>query len=209
MIYESENPLVKHLVNELRDIRIDALRFRHLVRELTRLMLCETAKNFPRHQRSIVTWQGKRLFDFIDQENLLFTTVLRAGMPMLEAAGELFPLSPCGFLAMKRDEVTKESHLYYDRIPECRDKTVVLLDVMVATGGSLADAVKVIKRREPARILCVNIIGAPEGIEAMRRQYPDVEIYIAQIDERLNAEKFILPGLGDAGDRSYNTIEKQ
>lgn len=209
MVHESENPLVKHLVNELREMRIDALRFRHLVRELTRLMLCETAENFPRHQRSIVTWQGKRAFDFIDQENLLFATVLRAGMPMLEAAGELFPLSPCGFLAMKRDEVTKESHLYYDRIPECRGKTVVLVDVMVATGGSLVDAVDVLKSKEPARILSVNVIGAPEGIEVMQRQHPDVDILIAQIDERLNAEKFILPGLGDAGDRSYNTVEKQ
>ena len=206
MVHESENPLVKHLVNELRDMRIDALRFRHLVRELTRLMLYETAGSFPGHQRSVVTWQGKRAFDFVDQENLLFATVLRAGMPMLEAAGELFPLSPCGFLAMKRDEVTKESHLYYDRIPECLGKTV---DVMVATGGSLADAVHVLKSKEPARILSVNIIGAPEGIEVMQRQHPDVDIYIAQIDERLNAEKFILPGLGDAGDRSYNTVEKQ
>jgi len=208
MVYESKNPLVKHLVNELRDMRIDALRFRHIVKEVTRLMLYETSEIFLLHQRSVVTWQGKRSFDFIDQENLLFATVLRAGMPMLEAAGELFPLTPFGFLAMKRDEETKQSHLYYDRIPECAGKTVILLDVMVATGGSLIDAVSVLKDKGASQIYSVNIIGAPEGLEVMQEAHPDVKIHIAQIDERLNAEKFILPGLGDAGDRSYNTVEK-
>jgi len=209
MIHESTHPLVKHFVNSLRDLQIDALRFRHLVRELTKVMMPELDGVLPRTNRSIVTWQGKKSFEFIDEDRLLFATILRAGMPMIEAAGELFPLAASGFLAMKRNEETKKSHLYYDRIPECRGKTVILLDVMVATGGSLIDAVRFLRQKGPERIVSLNIIGAPEGIRAVEEVHPDLEIYIAQIDERLNAEKFILPGLGDAGDRSYNTVEKQ
>jgi len=193
----------------LRDMGVDALRFRHLVKELTRLMIYELDAMLPEIRRSIMTWQGKRSFEFIDQDRLLFVTILRAGMPMIEAAGEIFPMASSGFLAMKRDETTKKSHLYYDRVPECEGKTVILLDVMVATGGSLVDAVALLKNRRPAGMLCLNIIGAPEGLETVKAIHPDLDIFIAKIDERLNTEKFILPGLGDAGDRSYNTVEKQ
>jgi len=209
MVYESGHTLVGHLVNELRDIRIDALRFRNRVKELTRLMVYELDERLPKTEQSIMTWQGKKRFGFVDQDRLLFVTILRAGMPMIEATAELFPLAASGFLAMKRDEETKQSRLYYDRVPECEGKTVILLDVMVATGGSLIDAVTLLKSKNPAKIFSLNIIGAPEGVEAAEAAHPDLEIHIARIDQRLNAEKFILPGLGDAGDRSYNTVEKQ
>ena len=134
-------------------------------------------------------------------------TVLRAGMPMLDSVMELLPEAHAGFLAMKRDETTHESVLYYDRLPNCKGKTILLVDPMVATGGSMIDALELIKTREPLEIIALNIIGSPEGLDVVSSAYPDVDIYIAQIDERLNDDKYIIPGLGDAGDRSYNTVD--
>jgi len=108
---------------------------------------------------------------------------------------------------MKRNETTHKSKLYYDRLPECKDKTVIIVDVMLATGGSLCDAIEVVKTKKPKKILCLNIIGAPEGLALIQKSHPDVDIFISQIDIRLNENKFIIPGLGDAGDREYNTPE--
>ena len=209
MIYQSTHPLIKTLVNRLRDISIDALRFRHLVKEITRFLIYEAFEDMPLQSHKIDTWQGKRAFDFPDEEAFVFVTILRAGMPMLEGANELFTGVGSGFLAMKRDEETKKSRLYYDRVPPCEGKIVVLMDVMVATGGSLSDAITLLKTKKPAKIVSLNIIAAPEGLEMLRQKHPDVKIHIAQIDERLNADKFILPGLGDAGDRSYNTLKEE
>ena len=128
-------------------------------------------------------------------------------MPMLDSVVELLPNCIAGFLAMKRDETTHESVLYYDRLPDCTDKTIILVDPMVATGGSMCDAIELIKSRNPSKIITLNIIGSPEGLKVVESKHTDVNIYISQVDERLNDDKYIIPGLGDAGDRSYNTPE--
>ncbi|RRS30138.1 MAG: uracil phosphoribosyltransferase [Epsilonproteobacteria bacterium (ex Lamellibrachia satsuma)] len=209
MIHELSNPVIKTLVNHLREIKTDALRFRHIVQELARLLAYKALKNEPLVSHSITTWQGEHSFDFIQEEDLLFVTILRAGLPMIEALTALFPKASSGFLAMKRDEQTHQSVLYYDRVPSsCEGKTVIIVDPMVATGGSLSDAIALMKTRSPEKIISLNIIGAPEGLEIIKQKHPDVELYIAQIDKKLNENKFIIPGLGDAGDRSYNTPEK-
>ena len=205
MIYESSHPLIKTLVNHLRDTKSDALRFRHTVMDISRFLVYEAFEDLNTKQKEIDTWRGKDKGSFIDEENLLFVTILRAGMPMLEGVNELFPDVSSGFLAMKRDEITKKSVLYYDRVPECKGKTVILLDVMVATGGSLSQAIDLIKNRDPEKIISLNIISSPQGLEKITQKHPDVDIFIAQIDKALDANKFIIPGLGDAGDRSYNT----
>jgi len=207
MIHELSNPVAKTLLNHLRIIQTDALRFRHIVQELARLLAYEALKDAPMITVEIETWQGRRSFDFIDEEKLLFVTVLRAGLPMIEATAALFPRASSGFLAMKRDEHTHQSVTYYDRIPECKGKTVIIVDPMVATGGTLCDAAAVVKSKSPGRIISLNLIGSPEGLAVVSQKHPDIEVYIAQIDERLNDQMFILPGLGDAGDRSYNTPE--
>jgi uracil phosphoribosyltransferase len=207
MIYELSNPVIKTLVNHLRDTKIDALRFRHIVQELARLLSYEALKSETLEAQDITTWQGEQSCTFIQEEDLIFVTILRAGLPMIESVTALFPQASSGFLAMKRDENTHQSVLYYDRIPECKDKTVILLDPMVATGGSLSDAISVIKSKSPKKIISLNIIGSPEGITIFEKKHPDVDIYIAQIDEKLNENMYIIPGLGDAGDRSYNTPE--
>ena len=158
------------------------IRFRHIVQD-----------------REIETWQGRKSFGFIPEEELLFVTVLRAGLPMIESAADPFPGAASGFLAMKCDERTHRSVTYYDPVPECEGKTAILVDPMVATGGTLCDAAEHIKGKSAGRILSLNLIGAPEGLAVVSEKHPDIEIYIAQIDERLNDQKFILPGLGDAG----------
>jgi uracil phosphoribosyltransferase len=207
MIRQINNPVTTTLINHLRETKTDALRFRHIVQELSRLLTYESLKSEMLESSTITTWRGEETFNFINEENLLFVTILRAGLPMLESAVALFPKASSGFLAMKRDENTHQSVLYYDRIPECKDKTVIIVDPMVATGGSLCDAIAVLKSKLPKKIISLNLIGSPEGMAILEQKHPDVEIYIAQIDQKLNTNMFIIPGLGDAGDRSYNTVE--
>ena len=206
MIYELSNPVTKTLITNLRDSKSDALRFRHTVAEITKQLVYEALKAFSLKQKSITTWHGQRSFDVLDEENIMVVGVLRAAMPMLDSVMDLLPNVTAGFLAMKRDETTHKSKLYYDRLPDCQGKTILLVDPMLATGGSMCDALELIKSRGAARIITLNIIGSPEGLKAVHALYPEIDTYIAQIDEKLNSEKFIVPGLGDAGDRSYNTM---
>ena len=207
MIYELSNPVAKTLLNHLREKKTDALRFRHLVQELSRLLVYEALKSEKMEDKTITTWQGEETFSFIQEKDIIFVTILRAGLPMIEAVTALLPNASSGFLAMKRDENTHQSILYYDRIPDCKDKTVIIVDPMVATAGSLCDAISLIKTKSPKKIISLNIIGSPEGMEILEQKHPDIQMYIAQIDEKLDEHMFIVPGLGDAGDRSYNTIE--
>jgi len=207
MIYELSNPLTKTLVTHLRDQRRDAIRFRHTIAELTKQLVYEALKELLLIEKEITPWQGNGVFRSIDEDSIVVVTVLRAGMPMLDSVMELLPEAHAGFLAMKRDETTHKSVLYYDRVPECKGKNILLVDPMVATGGSIMDAIELIKNKDPLKITALNIIGSPEGLDAVSSAYPDVDIFIAQIDEKLNDSKYIIPGLGDAGDRAYNTPE--
>jgi uracil phosphoribosyltransferase len=207
MVHELTHPIAKALINRLRDEQTDAALFRQTIAELARILVYEAFASEPLKDRTITTWQGDSTFGFIDEASLMFVPIMRAGMPMLDSLITLFPQSLSGFLAMRRDETTHEAVLYYDRVPDCRGKTVVLLDPMVATGGSLGDAIAAIREKGPERILCLNLIGSPEGLKVVETAYPDIPVYIAQIDDHLNDDKFIIPGLGDAGDRAYNTPE--
>ncbi|MBD3790472.1 MAG: uracil phosphoribosyltransferase [Campylobacterales bacterium] len=205
MIHELSNIVVKNLLNRLRETKTDALRFRHTVQELARFLAYEALQSQQPQKQTITTWQQEATFDFLKEEDLVFVAILRAGLPMIESLSALFPLASFGFLAMKRDEKTHQSVLYYDRIPPCDGKTVIIVDPMVATGGSLSDAIALIKTKSPANIISLNLIGSPEGLAVVDQKHPDINLYIAQIDEKLNGQMFIIPGLGDAGDRAYNT----
>ncbi len=205
MIHELNNIVAKNLLNRLREENIDALRFRHIVQELARFLAYEALSSQQPCSRSIKTWQGDFSFDFLKEEELVFVAILRAGLPMIEAVTALFPQAQAGFLAMKRDEKTHQSVLYYDRVPLCEGKTVIIVDPMVATGGSLSDAIALIKSKNPKAIFSLNLIGSPEGLAVVEQKHPDIALYIAQIDKKLNDQMFIIPGLGDAGDRAYNT----
>lgn len=201
------NPLINTFISRLRDKHTDALNFRLTVKEITKQLLYRSLQDTKLTTKKIDTWRGEELLDTLESSSFVVVTVLRAGMPMLESVMETLPDIEAGFLAIKRDETTHESKLYYDRLPDCSGKSVIIVDVMLATGGSLCDAIEIVKTKNPKEIICLNIIATPEGMAVVEKEHPDVDIYLAQMDEKLNEDKYIIPGLGDAGDREYNTPE--
>lgn len=200
------HPLLQSLVNALRDTTLSPLVFRHTIKEITKILLYESLRNIPLSSKNITSWQGEQLVESIDESQIMVVSVLRAALPMHDAVIETLNYSVSGFLGISRDEETHKSHLYYDRVGECGGKTVILVDPMVATGGSLCDAIEIVLKKGAKKVISLNIIASPEGINAVETLYPEVTIVIAQIDERLDNNKLIIPGLGDAGDRAFNTL---
>ena len=205
MIHPVRNSVVTHLVNRLRDTRTRSTEFRFTLAQIAKILFYEAFKDEPLSERRIVTWTGEGSFPAFRESDYVFIPILRAALPMLDGIIELMPDSSSGFLAMKRDEETFESRLYYDRIPDLSGRTAVVCDPMLATGGSLSDALKAIKAKNPARIISLNIIASPDGIAFIDTHHPEIDLYIAQIDERLE-NGYIHPGIGDAGDRAFNTL---
>lgn len=205
MYKESTNVVVKHLVNRLRDVRTASNEFRLTIEEISRIVASEALSDYETVTQNINTWQGHLDVQMIEVQKLVLVPILRAGEPMLTGILKTLPYAKSGFLAMKRDEETALSKLFYENIPPLEDKTVLLLDPMIATGGSLIDGIEFLKSKGAKRIISLNVLGAPEGIKAVQDAHPDVDIYIAQIDERLDENSYIRPGLGDAGDRAFNT----
>ena len=205
MYKESTNVVVKHLINRLRDSRTTSNEFRLTIEEIARIIACEALDNYPTVTTNIDTWQGPLDVQVIEVQKLVLVPILRAGEPMLTGILRTLPYARSGFLAMKRDEDTAESKLFYENIPNLEDKTVLLLDPMVATGGSLIDGIDYLKSKGAKKIISLNLLGAPEGIKKVQDAHPDVDIFIAQIDKRLDENNYIRPGLGDAGDRAFNT----
>ncbi len=206
MIYQSENIVVKHLVNRLRDVKTDSFSFRTTIEELARALVGESFAQSETITNKIETWQGNIEVDVIDEQSLVFIPILRAGEPMLTGVLRILPNVRSGFVAMKRDEKTAKSHLFYENVPNLDNKTVVLLDPMLATGGSLSDTVSLIKEHKPKKIICLNILGSQYGVDAVAKAHPDIDIFIAQIDAGLDDNNYITPGLGDAGDRAFYTV---
>lgn len=206
MCTNPRSPLLTTLVNTLRDVSLTPLVFRHTIKEITKILLNEALRKTPTVARTLRSWRGETQMEFIDESSLVVVSVLRAALPMHEAIIETLANVESGFLGIKRDERTHESRLYYDRLRDCGGKTVILVDTMVATGGSLCDAIATVKAKGAEKIITLHVIGSPEGIARVESEHGDVEMYIAQIDLGLDENKFIVPGLGDAGDRAYNTL---
>ncbi|MFT5835200.1 MAG: uracil phosphoribosyltransferase [Sulfurimonas sp.] len=205
MYKESTNVVVKHLVNRLRDVRTASSEFRTTIEEISRIIASEALADFQTVSQNINTWQGSMDVDVIEVQKLVLIPILRAGEPMLTGILKTLPYARSGFLAMKRDEETAKSILFYENIPNLDGKTVLLLDPMVATGGSLIDAITYLKNNGAKKIISLNVLGSPFGVDKVQEAHPDVDIFIAQIDERLDENNYIRPGLGDAGDRAFNT----
>lgn len=205
MYKESTNIVVKYLVNKLRDEKTTSSNFRLTIEEISKILVSEALNDFETTTQKINTWQGLLDVKMIEVENLVLIPILRAAEPMLNSILKIFPNAKAGFLAMKRDEETSLSKIYYENIPNLEDKTVLLLDPMLATGGSLIHGITHLKTKNPKRIISLNIIGSPYGVKTVQETHPDVDIFIAQIDERLDENNYIIPGLGDAGDRAFNT----
>lgn len=205
MYKESTNVVVKHLINRLRDVQTTSNEFRLTIEEIARILVSEALCDYQTVTKTVTTWQGSVDVQMLEVQKLVLVPILRAGEPMLTGILRTLPYAKSGFLAMKRDEETAESKLFYENIPSLDGKTVILLDPMIATGGSLVDGITYLKSKGAKKIISLNLIGAPEGLDFVQKAHPDVDIFIAQVDERLDENNYIRPGLGDAGDRAFNT----
>ena len=205
-LHTSSHPLVAHNVTELTDVRTSSRAFRILVRRLTTLLIYEATANLTLVETSYRTplepTTGGRL-----AQRIGLVPILRAGLGMVEPALDALPDAEVWHLGLYRDEATKQPVSYYNRLPErCPDDHILILDPMLATGGSASDAVDVVKAWGAPSICFVGLIAAPEGVARMLERHPDVPIFVAALHRQLNDQAFILPGLGDAGDRLFGTV---
>ena len=201
-----DHPLIQHKLSILRDVRTTDKQFRELVGEITMLMTYEATRDLPLEPVDVTTPMGIAHAHQLQGENLALVPILRAGIGMVDGILELIPAARVGHIGLYRDEETLEPHEYYCKLPVNIDhRLIIVLDPMLATGGSAVDAITMIKRHGGKKIKFMCIIAAPEGIEKLSNAHPDVDIYCAHVDEKLNDIGYIVPGLGDAGDRIFGT----
>ena len=204
-VHESNHPLVKHKLTRLRDKHTDPKKFRELVQEIAALMVYEATADLGVHPRQIETPLAT-MTTYELQEKIGLVPILRAGLGMVEGIWELMPQAEVWHIGLYRDEQTLRPVEYYNKLPtEPTVSVCLILDPMLATGGSATATVEVLKRWGVKKIKFVGLIGAPEGIARMQAEHPDVPIYLAAIDDHLNEKGYIVPGLGDAGDRQFGT----
>lgn len=205
MVYESQHPLVKHKLTLLRDKRTKSKKFRELIRELAMLLCYEATADLAVREMDVETPMATAVgYDLAEKIGLV--PVLRAGLGMVDGIWEMMPGAECWHIGLYRDEKTLKPVSYYNKLPTSPTAEVCLvLDPMLATGGSAVATVDILKRWGARRIKFVGILAAPQGIETLQSAHPDVPIHIAKVDQALNDVGFILPGLGDAGDRQFGT----
>ena len=202
----TNHPLIQHKLALLRDKNTGSKDFRTLVSEIAALMCYEATRDLPLEEVEIETPIQKTKAKMISGKTLAFVPILRAGTGMLDGVLSLVPSAKVGHIGMYRDEETALPIPYYCKLPsDIEEREVIVLDPMLATGGSAIDAISQIKEYHPKSIKFMGIIAAPEGLQALTEAHPDVEVYCAALDEKLNEHKYIVPGLGDAGDRIFGT----
>ena len=200
------HPLVQHKLSYLRERATPTVHFRKLVEEVTLLLTYEATKDLPSEEVEIETPLERGRFPHISGKKVAVCPILRAGVGMLDGVLSLISSARVGFIGMYRDEETLEAVEYYAKLPaDVAEREVILLDPMLATGNSTAAAIRTVKEAGATSVRLIAIIAAPEGIERIVRDHPDVQIVVAAIDRGLNERGFIVPGLGDAGDRLYGT----
>lgn len=201
-----DHPLIQHKLSILRDKNTASKDFRALVSEIATLMCYEATRDLPLEEIEIETPICKTKAKHISGKKLAVVPILRAGLGMVDAISALIPSVRIGHIGLYRDEETLKPVEYYCKLPkDISERDVIVVDPMLATGGSAIDAVSQIKLRNPRSIRFMGIIAAPEGIEAFTKAHPDVHVYCAALDEKLNERGYIVPGLGDAGDRIFGT----
>ena len=201
-----DHPLIQHKLSILRNKNTSSKDFRALVHEISMLMCYEATRDLPLEDVEIETPICKATVKHIAGKKLAIVPILRAGLGMVEAISSLIPSARIGHIGLYRDEETLKPVEYYCKLPkDISERDVIVVDPMLATGGSAIDAVSQIKLRNPRSIRFMGIIAAPEGIKAFTEAHPDVHVYVAALDEKLNEKGYIVPGLGDAGDRIFGT----
>ena len=205
MAIQIEHPCVQHKLGIIRDIETGHKRFRELATEITKFVCYEALKNIKTREVTVETPVATATCRQIDTD-IVVVPILRAGVGMLEGILELVPTARVGFVGLYRDEETKQPVTYYERFPrQIRGGTCIVIDPMLATGGSTVAALDLLKSSGAEDIVVICIVTCPEGIALVEEEHPDVKIYAASIDDRLNEKKYIVPGLGDAGDRLFGT----
>ncbi len=201
-----DHPLIQHKLTFMRDVNTGSKLFRELVSEISMLMCYEATRDLPLKEVEIQTPMIKTKSKVISGRKLAFVPILRAGLGMLDAMLEMVPAAKVGHIGLYRDEITHEPVEYYNKLPsDIEERDVFVLDPMLATGGSAVDAINIIKKSNPHSIKFLCIIAAPQGIKALTEAHPDVQVFCAAKDDDLNENCYILPGLGDAGDRIFGT----
>jgi uracil phosphoribosyltransferase len=200
-----EHPCVQHKLAIIRDVNTGHKRFRELSTEITKFICYEALKNLAVKKVTVQTPVAEATCKKIDTD-LVVVPILRAGVGMLEGILELVPTARVGFVGLYRDEETKQPVTYYQRMPtQVKGGTCIIIDPMLATGGSTNAAIDLLKEKGAGKIVVVCIVTCPEGLALVAKAHPDVPVYTAAIDDHLNENKYIVPGLGDAGDRLFGT----
>ena len=200
-----DHPLVQHKLTLMRDKTASTSKFRKLLKEISMLMGYEVTRDFPLTYEEIETPLQKMNAPKIAGKKVLIAPILRAGLGMVDGLTELIPSARIGHIGMYRDEETCLPVFYYYKMPADKDRMVIVTDPMLATGGSACDAITRLKKDGYQNIRLMCLVASPQGVKAVQDMHPDVDIFLASLDEGLNDKKYILPGLGDAGDRIFGT----
>ena len=201
-----DHPLIQHKLSILRDANTSTKDFRELVNEIAMLMTYEATRDLPTEDIKVKTPCGVANCKHIAGRKMAFVPILRAGLGMVDGCLKLVPAARVGHIGLYRDETTHTPVEYYCKLPkDIEEREVFVVDPMLATGGSAIDAITQIKLRNPRKIIFMCLIAAPEGLKALEEAHPDVDIYCAALDDKLNKDCYINPGLGDAGDRIFGT----
>ena len=201
-----DHPLIRHKLAIIRNKDTDTKQFREIVKELAMLMAYESFKDVPTQEITVETPLETTTQTVVKENSIAIVPILRAGLGMVDGILSLFPAAKVGHIGLYRNETTFEPQEYYCKLPShIEDKVVMVVDPMLATGGSASDAIKMLKKRGCKKIKLMSIIAAPEGVDKVATAHPDVEIFVSTLDRCLNENAYILPGLGDAGDRIFGT----
>ena len=205
-VHVLDHPLIQHKLAILRNKDTSVKEFRELVGEIAALMCYEATRNLPTAEVDVQTPVALAKCRMLAGKKLAIVPILRAGLGMVDTMVALIPSAKIGHIGLYRDPVTHEPVEYYCKLPEdIGNRVTFVVDPMLATGGSAVAAIDFLKKHGCRNITMMNIIGCPEGVAAVHTAHPDVELYLAAVDERLNEHKYIIPGLGDAGDRIFGT----
>jgi len=201
-----DHPLIQHKISMLRDKNTGTNEFRALVGEIAMLMGYEALRDLPTQEVEVETPIEKCMTSIIAGKKMAVVPILRAGLGMVDGILKLVPTAKVGHIGLYRDPETHEPHEYYCKLPAPIElRTILVVDPMLATGGSASDAIKLIKQHGGRKIKFMCIIAAPEGVKKLTKDHPDVQIYVGHLDRELNKDAYICPGLGDAGDRIFGT----
>lgn len=203
----TNHPMIVHKLTIMRKKETSCKDFRELLDEISMLMAYEVTRDLPLEDVAIETPMGEATCQMIKGKNLVIVPILRAGLGMVSGLHRMVPAAKVGHVGLYRDHDTHLPVEYYFKMPKDMDgRDIIVVDPMLATGGSASDAISMIKREGGKNIKFMSLIAAPEGIEVLQKAHPDVDIYTAAVDERLDENAYIIPGLGDAGDRLYGTL---